>query len=80
MENGFGTCVLFYVLECPPTQIPNSDYSEAGSVTGNVDDKTKYDIVCNNGFTGSGSMTCTRTGWNKIIECVGTMFFFLQIK
>ena len=48
-------------IDCPSTEVSNSNYAEVGSLTGAHND-TPISVICDNGFSGGGEWSCDDTG------------------
>ena len=62
-------------IECKATEVAMSNKFTAGSITGAIGDTV--DVICETGFSGSGTAICEANGIFKLPTCVGN--FILEI-
>ena len=60
-SGGFDSVPSCIPVSCPDTEIPNSDYSVASSLTGSFLDE-EVNIKCDLGYTGGGKWSCGADG------------------
>lgn len=59
-------------IECATSSVPDSDFSAPGSIAGRTTDTVA--VTCNDGYFGSGSVTCQSNQLFTTMECKGYAF------
>ena len=64
-------------MECTKTAVPNSDMSDAESITGTTGQDVAVD--CDDGYSGSGNVTCQADGTFTALTCTGNNCCFVNV-
>ena len=66
-DGSFSDLPICTANDCASTQVENSDYSGAGSISGSTG--AVVSVKCNAGYSGSGSVTCQSDGSFSALSC-----------